>query len=158
MECEFFVNTIRKNDINSVIKNVEITIHNLNFVVNYMWCFFACFFGTPDKELEMRNSKVIKALMLVTQLGISMMVPIFLCVLAGGFIDKKAGTGWVMPVFLFLGIAAAFRNVYYLLKPFYATDKAKEDAELAYIERLKAEGRQAAEKRSAEQQQPKKQS
>ena len=92
----------------------------------------------------MRNSKVIKALMLVTQLGISMMVPIFLCVLAGGWIDKKAGTGWVMPVLLFLGIAAAFRNVYYLLKPFYAKDKAAEDASLAYIERLKEEGRRNA--------------
>lgn len=99
----------------------------------------------------MRNNKVIKALMLVTQLGISMMVPIFLCVLVGNFIDKKAGTGWVLPIFLFLGIAAAFRNVYYLLKPFYAKDKAREDAELAYIERLKAEGRQVAEKRAGEQ-------
>ena len=98
----------------------------------------------------MRNNKVIKALMLVTQLGISMMVPIFLCVLAGGFIDKKAGTGWVMPVFLLLGIAAAFRNVYYLLKPFYAKDKEREDAQLAYIERLKAQGRQAAERRASE--------
>lgn len=98
----------------------------------------------------MKNSRIVKALMLVTQLGISMMVPIFLCVFAGGWIDKKVGTGWVMPVFLFLGIAAAFRNVYYLLKPFYAKDKAKEDAELAYIERLKAEGRQAAKMQSAE--------
>ncbi|MBR2408022.1 MAG: AtpZ/AtpI family protein [Lachnospiraceae bacterium] len=98
----------------------------------------------------MRNSKVIKALMLVTQLGVSMMVPIFLCVLAGSFIDKKAGTGFFLPLFLFLGIAAAFRNVYYLLKPFYAKDKAREDAELAYIERLKAEGRQAAEKKGSE--------
>lgn len=91
-----------------------------------------------------QNSKVIKALMLITQLGISMMVPIFLCVFAGNFIDKKAGTSFVMPVFLFLGIAAAFRNVYYLLKPFYAGDKEREDAELAYIERLKAEGRRQA--------------
>lgn len=98
----------------------------------------------------MRNSKVIKALMLVTQLGVSMMVPIFLCVFAGSFIDKKAGTGFFLPFFLFLGIAAAFRNVYYLLKPFYAKDKAREDAELAYIERLKAEGRQAAEKKVSE--------
>lgn len=98
----------------------------------------------------MRNSKVIKALMLVTQLGISMMVPIFLCVLAGGFIDRKAGTGWGLPVFLLLGVAAAFRNVYYLLKPFYAKDKEREDAELAYIERLKAEGRQAAKEKNAE--------
>lgn len=100
----------------------------------------------------MRNSKVIKALMLVTQLGISMMVPIFLCVFAGSFIDKKAGTGCFMPILLILGIAAAFRNVYYLLKPFYAKDKAREDAELAYIERLKAEGRRAAEQRIAGQQ------
>ena len=98
----------------------------------------------------MRNSKVIKALMLVTQLGVSMMVPIFLCVFAGSFIDKKAGTGFFLPFFLFLGIVAAFRNVYYLLKPFYAKDKAREDAELAYIERLKAEGRQAAEKKVSE--------
>jgi len=99
----------------------------------------------------MRNSKVIKALMLVTQLGISMMVPIFLCVLVGGFIDKKAQTGYFLPIFLVLGIAAAFRNVYYLLKPFYAKDKEREDAELAYIERLKAEGRRAAEQKTTEQ-------
>lgn len=92
----------------------------------------------------MRNHKVVKSFMLVTQLGISMMVPIFLCVPVGNFIDEKAGTGFFMPVFLFLGIAAAFRNVYYLLKPFYAGDKEREDEELAYFERLKEEGRQTA--------------
>lgn len=99
----------------------------------------------------MRNSKVIKALMLITQLGISMMVPIFLCVFAGGWIDKKLQSGWAFPVFLILGIAAAFRNVYYLLKPFYAKDKEREDAELAYIERLKAEGRKSAEQKALQQ-------
>lgn len=99
----------------------------------------------------MRNSKVIKALMLITQLGISMMVPIFLCVFAGGWIDKKLQSGWALPVLLILGIAAAFRNVYYLLKPFYAKDKEREDAELAYIERLKAEGRRSAEKKALQQ-------
>ncbi len=100
----------------------------------------------------MRNNKVLKALMLVSQLGISMMVPIFLCVFAGSFFDKRAGTGCFFPLFLLLGIAAAFRNVYYLLKPFYAKDKAREDAELAYIERLKEEGRRMAEqKRSGKQ-------
>lgn len=95
----------------------------------------------------MKNNKVVKALILVTQLGISMMVPILLCVFVGNFIDQKAGTGYFLLVFLFLGIAAAFRNVYYLLKPFYAKDKMREDAELAYIERLKAEGRRQAEQR-----------
>ena len=83
-----------------------------------------------------------------------MMVPIFLCVLVGGFIDKKVEAGVFLPIFLVLGIAAAFRNVYYLLKPFYAKDKAKEDAELAYIERLKAEGKRAAEQRASEGKEP----
>lgn len=98
----------------------------------------------------MRNSRVIRALMLVTQLGISMMVPIFLCVFAGGFIDKKAGTGCFFPIFLVLGMAAAFRNVYYLLKPFYVKDKEREDRELAYIERLKEEGRVQALKKNGD--------
>ena len=92
----------------------------------------------------MRNNKVIRALLLISQLGISMMVPIFLCVYAGNFLDEKLHTGFLMPLLLALGIAAAFRNVYYLLKPFYAKDKAAEDAGLAYIERLKEEGRQNA--------------
>ncbi|MCH5273675.1 MAG: AtpZ/AtpI family protein [Lachnospiraceae bacterium] len=96
-----------------------------------------------------QNNKVIKALVLITQLGISMMVPIFLGVFLGNFIDKKAGTSFFMPIFLVLGIAAAFRNVYYLLKPFYAKDKEREDAELAYIESLKEEGRKQAVKRKA---------
>ncbi len=95
----------------------------------------------------MKNSKVVKAWLLVTQLGISMMVPIFLCVIVGVWLDKKVQTGWFLPIFLFLGIAAAFRNVYYLLKPFYAKDKEREDAELAYIERLKEEGRRKASER-----------
>lgn len=92
----------------------------------------------------MGDGKVIKALLLVTQLGISMMVPVFLCVFAGKWIDQKAGTAFFLPLLLIFGIAAAFRNVYYLLKPFYAKDKEREDAQLAYVERLKEEGRQAA--------------
>ena len=96
----------------------------------------------------MRNNKVIRALLLISQLGISMMVPIFLCVFVGNFIDKKAQTGFFMPVFLLLGIVAAFRNVYLLLRPFYAKDKAREDANLAYIERLKEEGRKNAARKS----------
>ena len=96
----------------------------------------------------MRNNKVIRALLLISQLGISMMVPVFLCVFVGNFLDEKAHTGFFMPLFLVLGIAAAFRNVYYLLKPFYAKEKAAEDANLAYIERLKEEGRKNAARKS----------
>lgn len=61
-----------------------------------------------------------KALALVTQLGVSMLVPIFLCLLIGTFLDKVFHTGSVfMLVFIILGICAGFRSVYMLTKGFY---------------------------------------
>ena len=82
---------------------------------------------------------------MLSQIGISMMVPVFLCVWFGAFLDEKFGTAFLFPIFLILGFLSAIRNVYILTRTFYAKDKAKEDAELAYIENLKKEGRRKAE-------------
>lgn len=61
-----------------------------------------------------------KALALLTQIGISMIVPIFLCLVLGSFLDKIFHTGNVfMVVFIILGICAGFRSVYMLTKGFY---------------------------------------
>ena len=91
------------------------------------------------------KSKIFKTFTMLSQIGISMMVPVFLCVWVGSFLDEKFGTSFLFPVFLILGFLSAIRNVYILTRTFYAGDKAKEDAELAYIENLKKEGRQKAE-------------
>lgn len=48
---------------------------------------------------------------LITQLGISMLVPVALCVAIGLLIDNKFGTYWVIP-FIFIGMAAGIRNIY----------------------------------------------
>lgn len=69
--------------------------------------------------------ELFKALSLISQLGISMMVPIFLCVLLGRFIDSKFSTAFVVPL-LFLGILAGFRNCYIIIKPFLESDDDKE--------------------------------
>ena len=82
---------------------------------------------------------------MLSQIGISMMVPVFLCVWLGSVLDEKFGTAFLFPIFLILGFLSAIRNVYILTRGFYAKDKAKEDAALAYIENLKKEGRQKAE-------------
>ena len=87
-----------------------------------------------------KNSKVVRCFMMVSQIGLSMMVPIFLCLFFGVKLNEWTGSVYCVPVFLFLGIGAAFRNVYYLTKNFYAKDKKKEDEELAYIENLKKAG------------------
>ena len=51
------------------------------------------------------RKEVYRSLSLITQLGISVMVPIFLCILAGHFIDKYFGTSTLLvfletPIFL----------------------------------------------------------
>lgn len=81
-----------------------------------------------------------KSLLMITQIGITMLVPIFLCLFLGMFLNEALGTVYAVPVLLILGIAASFRNVYYLTKSFYVKQKQKEDEELAYIEGLKRKG------------------
>ncbi|GAA6448061.1 hypothetical protein K170097C1_64520 [Hungatella effluvii] len=49
--------------------------------------------------------------MMVTQLGLSVMVPVFVCILAGSWIDRHAGTN--LTIFLmFLGFLAGGWNGY----------------------------------------------
>ena len=67
------------------------------------------------------HKTVFKSFFLVTQLGISVMVPIALCVTVGVLIDKRFGTWWVIPL-LILGFAAGIRNAAILL-----TNALKED-------------------------------
>ena len=61
----------------------------------------------------------IKALLMISQIGISMIVPIFLAAFIGNWLDAKFGTGFFFLIFLLLGILAAFRNIYKLTKTFY---------------------------------------
>ena len=84
----------------------------------------------------------VRGLLMVTQIGITMLVPIFLCLFLGVFLNDAFDTVYAVPVLLVLGIAASFRNTYYLTKGFYAKQKRKEDEELAYIEGLKRRGQE----------------
>ena len=56
-----------------------------------------------------------KRQVLITQLGINVMVPTFLCLFIGIWIGKFIGT-WVVIPLLFLGMAAGMRNCYLMAK------------------------------------------
>ncbi len=61
------------------------------------------------------KKEVFRSLTLISQLGVSVMVPMFMCLGIGLFIDKRFGTStavWLM----FLGLAAGFRNAIILAK------------------------------------------
>lgn len=93
------------------------------------------------------NKGIVKGLMMISQISISMLVPIFLCLFFGIKLNEWLDTVYFVPIFLFLGMGAAVRNVYHLTKSFYAKDKKREDDELAYIENLKKAGERNRQRR-----------
>lgn len=82
----------------------------------------------------MRHQKsVFRSLAMVTQLGLSVMTPVFLCVFAGYYIDTHYGTRLILPL-LVLGILSGGRCGYVMAKnTFHVNEKqeAAEDAERA---------------------------
>lgn len=68
------------------------------------------------------DKSVYRSLTLITQFGINMLVPIFLCTIAGVFIGKKFSVEWVViPLFL-IGALAGFRNVFIMAKKIYSSE------------------------------------
>ena len=60
-----------------------------------------------------KNGSQYRNIVLISQIGISIMVPVFLCLALGLWLDKKFGTWFTVPL-LILGIAAGARNAYVL--------------------------------------------
>ncbi len=94
-----------------------------------------------------KKGGIVRSFMMISQISISMLVPIFLCLFFGIKLNEWLETVYLVPVFLFLGIGASIRNVYQLTRSFYAKDKKREDDELAYIENLKKAGERNKQRR-----------
>ncbi len=70
---------------------------------------------------------VYHSLALITQFGINMLVPIFLCTFAGIFLDRLCHTTFIAIILFFLGAAAGFRNVYIFAKKVYERPTERDD-------------------------------
>jgi len=62
--------------------------------------------------------------MMISQFGINMLVPIFICAFAGMFLDWKFGTSFWTVVLFFLGALAGFTNVFRFAKRIYEAPAA----------------------------------
>ena len=67
------------------------------------------------------NKNVYHALMMISQFGINMLVPIFICSFAGMFLDRKFGTSYWTVALFFVGALAGFTNVFRFAKKIYET-------------------------------------
>ena len=65
------------------------------------------------------SKSVYRSLVLISQFGINMLVPIFLCTFVGIWLDERLGTSWIMLVLFFIGALAGFRNCYLAAKRIY---------------------------------------
>lgn len=77
------------------------------------------------KKRNKYNRSVYRSLAVITQFGINMLVPIFLCSFLGMYLDKKLGTSYIMILLFFVGALAGFRNIYIVAKRIYS-DKDSE--------------------------------
>lgn len=73
------------------------------------------------------KKSVYQSFVLITQFGINMIVPIFLCTALGAFLDKKLELSFLTIVLFFVGALAGFRNCYIMAKKIYESDDKKHD-------------------------------
>ena len=87
----------------------------------------------------MKNERrdILRALAMISQLGLTFVTPIGICIIAGHYLDKALGTSCWFIILFILGVLAAFRNAYQITKTFYHKDLLKEKKELEYWENLK---------------------
>ena len=72
------------------------------------------------------KKSVYKALAMISQVSITMLVPIFLCCMLGLFLRNQFGIRMIFPLF-FIGAFAGMRNVYVMLSAIYKEDDRKHD-------------------------------
>lgn len=72
------------------------------------------------------NKRVVRSFAMISQVGISMLVPIFLCSMLGLFLEDKLGWPAFIPLFI-LGALAGMRNVYLMIHAVYKEDEKKKN-------------------------------
>ena len=72
------------------------------------------------------KKSVHKSLTMISQVGISMLVPIFLCCMLGLFLRNEFGIPAFLPLF-FIGALAGMRNVYVMLMAIIKEDDNKKN-------------------------------
>ena len=78
------------------------------------------------------DSKALRNIVLISQLSICVMVPTFLCLALGIWLDKKFGTWFTIPL-LFIGMAAGARNAYVLAMNSVRQEEARKKKEQPMI-------------------------
>lgn len=74
--------------------------------------------------MDKNNREVFKMLTLISQIGITVLTTIFMCLGIGYLVDRFFGTH-LMAWFIVLGVLAAFKSAYILIRKYIGNDNGK---------------------------------
>ncbi len=74
--------------------------------------------------MKRERHEVADTLILIVQIGVTMLVPILLCGIGGAWLDQHFGTKWIGLVGFILGAIAGFQNVYRLVRKYLVDQKS----------------------------------
>jgi len=99
------------------------------------------------KRKKSDDKSVYRSLVLVTQFGINMLVPICMMTALGIFLDNQFGTSFWMVILFFIGAVAGGQNIYKMAKKLYS-EPAQRDTKV--LEKLKEQNKRNANHREPE--------
>lgn len=71
------------------------------------------------------SKNVYRSLAMITQFGINMLVPIFMCSFVGMWLDRKLETSYWMIILFFVGAIAGFRNIWVFSRKIYTVKETR---------------------------------
>lgn len=77
-----------------------------------------------------KMNQVGRALVMITQLSINMIVPVFLCLFIGIGLDNLLDTEWLTLIMLVLGVMASIRSMFITLRPILKGERERQDEAL----------------------------
>lgn len=85
------------------------------------------------------SKNVYRSLAMITQFGINMLVPIFMCSFVGIWLDRKLGTTYWMVVLFFVGAISGFRNIWVFARKIYTVKETRRKRSTDVSKNQKAE-------------------
>lgn len=85
----------------------------------------------------MKEKKVLRSFVMISQIGIGMLVSVFLCAGIGYWLNSRFHNEGLFVLMLGIGVGAALRHLYVVTKSFYAADLKREQEEKDYLQGLK---------------------
>lgn len=95
--------------------------------------------------MKKESNEVANTLVLIVQIGVTMLVPILMCSIGGAWLDHKFQTRWIGVLGFILGTIAGFQNVYRLVRKYL-----KETKSLGELQREKEEQERISHDKSIE--------